>query len=138
MSTILTIDDDPLIADMLRVKLSEFGHEVVAAYGAVEAVANAARHKPDIITLDYHMQDDDGIAIYRRLRENAGTARTPIIFITGGDPGAVLAQMPTDSRVTFIEKPIDMDRLARTVAELLGYPTPTPRPAPPPENEPPA
>ena len=122
MPKILVIDDDPAIVELLRMTLSEGGHSVIESGEAVEAVALAASELPDLITLDVHMPAVDGIEIYRRLRANAANAKTPIIFLTGGSPADVLDRIPTDSRVSFIDKPIDMDLLARMVVEFTGYP----------------
>ena len=122
MAKILAIDDDSAVADLLRVRLGEAGHAVVAAGDAARALALAASEKPDLITLDVRMPEVDGIELYRRLRGQEGAARTPIIFVTGGDPAEILDSIPADPRVSFIDKPIDMDHLARMIAALVGYP----------------
>lgn len=122
MAKILAIDDDSAIPDLLRERLGESGHSVVAAADAERALALAASEKPDLITLDVHMPDVDGIEIYRLLRGREESARTPIIFITGGNPAQILDSIPADPRVSFIDKPIDMDHLARMIVALVGYP----------------
>jgi len=120
MAKILAIDDDSAIPELLRVRLADAGHSVVAASGADEALALAASERPDLITLDVHMPDVDGIELYRRLRAQEGGERTPIVFVTGGNPGEILESIPADPRVSFIDKPIDMDHLARLIAALAG------------------
>jgi CheY-like chemotaxis protein len=138
MSKILVIEDDPNIVELLQVMLSELGHRVIAASEVDQALALAEHEKPDLITLDFHLPAADGIEIRRLLRGIEGIAKTPIIFISGGDPGEIITQMPTDPRVSFIAKPIDTDLLSRMVVELLGYQTPAPFNLPRLNDEPPA
>lgn len=120
MAKILVIDDDAAIVDLLRLRLGEAGHQVVAAMDAYGGVTAAAREKPDLITLDFQMPAGDGAKTYERLRGNTFTAGTPIIFITGMAPYDLAPVVPQDPKVRFLQKPIDMGVLFKLVGELLG------------------
>jgi CheY-like chemotaxis protein len=71
------------------------------------------------------MPAGDGATAYSRLRGNTFTVATPIIFISGINPGEILSRLPKDPLVRVITKPIDMDELSKHIAELLGLPPPT-------------
>jgi CheY-like chemotaxis protein len=123
MAKILVIDDDSMIIDLMRLRLGELGHHVCVAMDAYAAAGVAANEKPDLITLDFQMPAGDGVTAYGRLRGNTFTAKTPVIFVTGTNPGDILARIPNDPLVKILQKPIDMDELCRLISELLGGPS---------------
>lgn len=129
MAKILVVDDDQAIVDLLRLRLTEAGHQVVAAMDATGGLMVAARERPDLITLDFSMPAGDGAKTLQRLRGNTFTADTPIIFVTGMSEHDLQPAIPNAPKVRFLQKPIDMDRLLRLIAELLA---PPPSPSVPP------
>lgn len=133
MAKILVIDDDQAIVDLLRLRLSEAGHQVFAAMDATGGVMVAAREKPDLITLDFQMPAGDGSKTLQRLRGNTFTAATPIIFITGMSEYDLQPAIPNAPLVRFLQKPIDMSKLLGLIGELLGAPPPAPAAGPAPE-----
>jgi CheY-like chemotaxis protein len=126
MAKILVIDDDSMIIDLLKLRLGELGHQVSVAMDAYGAAGAAAREKPDLITLDFQMPAGDGVTAYSRLRGNTFTAKTPVIFVTGTNPGDILARIPNDPLVKVLQKPIDMDELCKLIALLLAPAAPAP------------
>ena len=133
MARILVIDDDAAIVDLLKMRLEELGHQVSSAMDANAGMMVAARDKPDLITLDFQMPAGDGAKVYQRLRTNAFTAKTKIIFVSGRSEDELLAMAPGDPAVRFLQKPIDMERLKRHLIELLDLvPQPPAPPGPPP------
>lgn len=136
MAKILVIDDDQAIVDLLRLRLTEAGHQVFAAMDATGGVMVAARERPDLITLDFQMPAGDGSKTLQRLRGNTFTAATPIIFITGMSEYDLQPAIPNAPLVRFLQKPIDMGKLLGLVAELLGTTAPPPPAAPPPAAPP--
>ncbi len=130
MAKILVIDDDMAIVELLRMRLAELGHQVVCALDAYGAAGVAAREKPDLITLDFQMPAGDGITAYQRLRGNTFTVKTPIIFVTGTNPGDILARVPGDPLVRVLQKPIELAELVALISQLLAGTVPPPPPAP--------
>ena len=82
MATILVVDDDRKITDMLRRTLAYEGYRVLTAADGPEALAIARAQRPDLIVLDRLMPGLDGLEVARRLR--AGDA-TPILMLTARD-----------------------------------------------------
>lgn len=95
-ATILVVDDDPAIRDILRQGLEADGHHVFEAADKAELLRQLAEQPISLITLDLGLGIQDGLELAREIRTNRNL---PIIMITGrGDP--------TD-RVTGLEEGAD-------------------------------
>jgi two-component system response regulator MprA len=82
MATVLIVDDDRKIIDMLRRTLAYEGYHVITATDGHQALAQAQTQRPDVVILDWMMPGLDGIEVARRLREADGT---PILMLTARD-----------------------------------------------------
>lgn len=80
--TILIVDDDPHIRDVLQFALEKAGMRVVCAANGQEAVAAFARLSPTLIVLDINMPEMDGLEVCRELRK---TSQVPILFLSSRD-----------------------------------------------------
>lgn len=81
-STILIIDDEAAIRDMLATALEMAGFDVLEAEDAKQGHAMALDHRPDLILLDWMMPDISGIKLARRLKQDDATHEIPIILLT--------------------------------------------------------
>ena len=87
MKTVLVVDDDPDIRELITWKLSQAGYTTLAAAdgeaGLAAAVAGDAEGRvPDLVVVDWMMPKMTGIEVCRALRDNPVTARIPIILLT--------------------------------------------------------
>ena len=82
MTTILVVDDEPSIVDLVRFTLEDADVRVVEASEGAEALVLARRIKPDLILLDVQMPRLDGLEVCRQLRREPAFARAPIIILT--------------------------------------------------------
>lgn len=82
MITVLIVDDDQKIIDMLRRTLSYEGYNVVTAKDGQDALTKADDHRPDAVVLDWLMPGLDGIEVTGRLR---ATSSVPILMLTARD-----------------------------------------------------
>ncbi len=117
---VLVAEDNEINALLARALLSRLGHRPTVATSGAQAVdawlaARAAGEPYDLVLMDVHMPDLDGIAATRRIRAAeaaAGDRRTPIIALTanafGEDRDACLAA----GMDAFLTKPLDRERLA--------------------------
>jgi DNA-binding response OmpR family regulator len=80
MPTILLIDDDPTLLDVLSLALEEAGHRVVRATDGMAGLTMLEAERPDVIVSDVNMPRLDGFALCRKLR--AQDDATPIILLT--------------------------------------------------------
>ena len=82
MSTILIVDDEPHILDVVRFALEKAGFDTVLARNGAEALAQFAERRPDMVILDIMLPDIEGTEICRRLRQQS---TVPILFLTSCD-----------------------------------------------------
>lgn len=81
-NTILIIDDEESIRELLSSALSQEGYNVLTAFDGIDGYEQALRKTPDLILLDIMMPDIDGYEVLNRLKEDLTTAHIPIIFLT--------------------------------------------------------
>src|SRR4030095_4179553 len=81
-STILVVDEDPSIRDVLVQKLEALGYRTIEARNGKEALDQVARTPPDLILLDVMMPVMDGFQACRLLKDNEETRLIPIIIMT--------------------------------------------------------
>jgi two-component system phosphate regulon response regulator PhoB len=82
MPTVLLVEDEPAIAELLRVNLGDEGYEVVTASSA-EAAATVLRDRlPDLVLLDWMLPGQSGLAFAKALRADARTRELPVIMLT--------------------------------------------------------
>ncbi|HUI49775.1 MAG TPA: response regulator transcription factor [Acidimicrobiia bacterium] len=80
--TILVVDDEPNIADLVELYLRREGFRVVKASGGEEVAGSVTTHRPRLVILDVGLPDIDGLEVCRRLRQ---TSAIPVIFLTARD-----------------------------------------------------
>ena len=80
--SILIVDDDPHIRQLLVFAFGKAGLETIEAGDGEEALASVARHLPDLIVLDINMPRMDGLEVCRRLR---AAGDVPILFLSSRD-----------------------------------------------------
>ncbi len=111
--TVLVVDDDAAILDLLQAVLEDEGYHVRVSVD-VAALHSAHAQPPDLILLDLMMPLMDGAAVTRRLRADPATAHIPIVAVSARhDLTALTAGMAVDDTLT---KPFDLDALSAVVA----------------------
>ncbi len=114
--SILAIDDDPVVLELLQRFLSAEGFSVDAASSGQEGIERAKSIKPSVITLDVMMPGMDGWSVLAQLKADPATADIPVVMVTiVEERGVGLALGATD----YLTKPIDRSRLLRVLRKLL-------------------
>jgi signal transduction histidine kinase/CheY-like chemotaxis protein len=108
-SSVLVIDDDPNVQDLMRRLLSKEGFRVVTASAGEEGLKLAGELRPDVITLDVIMPSMDGWAVLSALKANPELADIPVIMLTIMDSKNMGYTLGASDYLT---KPIDRDRLS--------------------------
>ena len=80
--TVLVVDDEPNIAELVELYLTRDGFRVVKAGTGLAALEAVAEHRPRLVLLDVGLPDIDGLEVCRRLRQ---TTQVPVIFLTARD-----------------------------------------------------
>lgn len=82
MKTVLVVDDEKDIVQLIRYNLEREGFKVESASDGNEALKKASDVKPDVILLDIMLPGKDGYEVIKSLNQNERTARIPVIFLT--------------------------------------------------------
>jgi len=86
-ATILVVDDDESIRELLRMHLAAAGYEVHGAADAIAAGYHVLRSAPDLIICDINMPHMDGFEFIAALKADTTLPRIPVIFLTSYDEG---------------------------------------------------
>jgi len=120
MATILVIDDERMLCDLLQEMLRRHGHEVFTAYSGQEGIQAFQRHRPQFTLLDLHLPDMNGIEALTRIREHDPKADAMILTGAGSDK---LERQARDLGVTdFLIKGLSPEVLISAVARALQPP----------------
>ncbi len=114
--TILVVDDDPAIRELLRQELTSEGYLVQEAANGVEALEKLRAHRPDLITLDVMMPQMNGFEVVKAVRSSPDTVGIPIIMISVTEQRERGYRLGVDRYFT---KPLDVSALLREVDQLL-------------------
>ncbi len=79
--SVLLVDDEPHVLEVLRVTLEDFGFQLLEAEDGPSALAIAKERKPDLIILDVMLPNMSGLEVCRALREDGGEG-IPVILLT--------------------------------------------------------
>jgi two-component system CheB/CheR fusion protein len=121
---VLVVDDDPASVETMRRLLENEGMHVVQASSAAEALAHAKKNRFDIVVTDVAMPDMDGHALVAALRRDKRNGGAPIVAVSGlGRPADVLRAQDAGF-AAHLTKPVPLDRLLATLADVLGRPAP--------------
>ncbi|MCU1262661.1 MAG: domain S-box [Bryobacterales bacterium] len=123
IATVLVIDDDPSVHELLRRSLARSGYRVEGALNGEEGLRMARRLHPDAITLDVMMPGMDGWTVLSRLKSDSDLAHIPVIMLTIVDEKNRGYSLGAADYVT---KPIERERLAQV---LMRYRHTTPNEA---------
>ena len=110
--TILVIDDDVAVRDLMSRSLAKLGFRVVTAAGGEEGLRLAKQLRPLVITLDVIMPDWDGWTVLNKLKADADLAEIPVIMVTIVDNEAMGLDLGASS---YLVKPVDRERLATLI-----------------------
>lgn len=116
-ATVLLVDDDPDLLNLLRLRLEANGYRVHTAESAAVALSILQRNTPGLVITDLRMEGTDGMALLQEIHHRR--PGLPVILITahGTIPDAVNAAQ--SGAFAFITKPIDKNELLRNIERAL-------------------
>src|ERR1700719_2771950 len=109
LDTILVIDDDSVVRDLMSRFLTKLGFHVVAAASGEEGLRLAKQVNPLVVTLDVIMPDCDGWAVLNKLKADPELAEIPVVMVTVVDNESMGFELGASN---YLIKPVDRDRLA--------------------------
>jgi two-component system cell cycle response regulator DivK len=117
---VLVVEDFEDNRFMMRRLLEMSGYRVVEAVNGNQAVEAASREQPDIILMDLSLPLLDGLAATRRIREQQGTRRVPIVAVSAHDSADFHAEALAAGCNEYVTKPIDFDQLVNLLQRLTA------------------
>jgi len=122
-NTLLVIDDDPAVQNLLSRFLSRQGFEVVTAASGIDGLRLAKQLRPAVITLDVLMPSMDGWQVLTALKADPELAEIPVVMVTIVDEKNLGYALGASD---YINKPIDRDRLVALLNKHHGERLPGP------------
>jgi DNA-binding NtrC family response regulator len=119
MATILVVDDEMGIRELLSEILSDEGHVVEAAENAQEARDFRLRQAPDLVLLDIWMPDTDGVTLLKEWAAQ-GQLTMPVIMMSGHATIDTAVEATKIGALNFLEKPIALQKLLKAVEQGLA------------------
>jgi len=116
MATILVIDDEISIAEMLVDLLEDEGHQVVTARNGREGLERMAEVRPELVLCDMMMPVMDGREFCRMVRTEMSYAMTPIVLMSAGQRPSIAED---GLYTTFLAKPMNIMAVIETVDTCL-------------------
>ncbi len=117
---LLIVEDDPDIANMLKIYFASQGYEVDVAPRGETALTKTRQHMPHLIVLDIMLPDIDGYEVCERLRTNTRTSHIPIIFLTQKDERSDRLRGLELGADDYITKPFDIEELRLRVQNAIA------------------
>ncbi len=121
MARILVVDDEIGIRELLSEILYDEGHSVELAENAAQARAARLRARPDLVLLDIWMPDTDGVSLLKEWGSQ-GLLDMPVIMMSGHATVDTAVEATRIGAVDFLEKPITLQKLLKTIAAGLARP----------------
>jgi two-component system chemotaxis response regulator CheY len=115
--SVLVVDDQPEIRDLLKLVLAEYGYPVRTAEHGAAALETIKANTFGVILLDIQMPVMDGLEFVQAYRAQPGH-QAPLVVITAGHDAKQYAEMVQAD--AYLSKPFDLDTVLATVGELIG------------------
>ncbi len=132
MPSILIVDDDLTLLELLSVHLSNGGLQVSVAPDAAVALRSIIENPPDLIILDIGLPYLDGMEVLAALKSDPASKHIPVIVLTGHEDPSEYVQASNLGADGYLHKPVDREklineifsRLARQAAKKIANPPP--------------
>ena len=118
MASILVVDDEMGIRELLNEILTDEGHTVYAAESAVQARTIREQMRPDLVLLDIWMPETDGITLLKEWSKT-GQLTMPVVMMSGHATIDTAVEATRIGALNFLEKPIALQKLLKTVSKAL-------------------
>jgi DNA-binding NtrC family response regulator len=116
MYTILVVDDEPILVEFIEEALRSEGYLIESALDGASAIEIAQKSYPDIILLDYHLPDMNGIEILKKMREYDDSVQ--VLMLTGYNDVRTAFEAMRNGASDYILKPFDLEALKLSIAKV--------------------
>ncbi|MFH0948485.1 MAG: response regulator [Elusimicrobiota bacterium] len=118
MATVLIVEDEMSMAELIKERLEDKGYKTVIAYTGGKGLEVVNTHSPDVMTLDIHLPDMDGIEVLKMLKKDEDRNKAiPIIIVTSDDTKEEeCKEYKADG---FVRKPINFKKLEEIINSVI-------------------
>lgn len=120
MKSVLVVEDNPLIMELVRTLLVSFGYEPVEAVDGAMAIELCKKNKLNIILLDIQLPGIDGTEVLEILKEDPATREIPVIALTAHAMRGDEEKFLRAGFSGYISKPIDIQRFKSVIEQLIA------------------
>ncbi len=124
MPTVLIVDDEPNIVELVRITLEDDRVRVVTAEAGAEALMLAEVERPELVLLDVNLPDVSGLEVCRRLRHDPRLGDLRIVMLTAAAQRADVERGLAAGADEYLTKPFSPVRLLSLVEQLVPGTTP--------------
>lgn len=117
--TILIVDDDEAMVDVLSRRLKQQGFKTISADSGTAGLAAAQSQIPALIVLDLRLPDTDGFTVCQRLVDSAETCDIPVIILSGMERPDIIRRSRAAGCNYFVRKPYDPNALLVLIRQAL-------------------
>lgn len=117
--TVVIVDDEPAMVDMLTTFLTMKGFQVHGAYTGMAGLDAIERVHPDIVLLDLMLPDIDGFEVCRRLRSRPAYASLPVVIISARAETEAVERAMGAGANAYMVKPLRFPELLEEIAKLV-------------------
>ena len=117
--TILIVDDDDALADVLSHRLQRQGFETITTDTGQSGLAKARSELPTLIVLDLQLPDVDGFTICEQLADSSETCAIPVIILSGTERPDILRRCRAAGGQYFVRKPYDPNVLLILIRQAI-------------------
>ena len=117
--TVLVVDDDDALVEVLERRLRQQGFDTISAYSGEDGLAAAREKIPSLILLDLRLPDTDGFEVCEQLADCAETCMIPVIILSGMERPDIIRRSRAAGCHYFVRKPYDPNVLLVLIESAL-------------------
>lgn len=116
---ILVVEDNFMNKVLVREILAMHGYDIIEAKSGTEAIKSLNMHRPDIILMDIHLPEMDGITATRIIKSDERNRYIPVLALTASAMKGEEENLMTKGFDGYVAKPIDKKKLLETISASL-------------------
>ncbi|MBX7166263.1 MAG: response regulator [Pirellulales bacterium] len=118
--SILLIDDDEAMVEVLSYRLTQQGFRVLHAETGSEGLVVAHEQHPAAVVLDLRLPDTDGLTVCQRMADDPETAAIPVIILSAMERPDIIRRSRAAGCQYFVRKPYDPNALLLLIESAIG------------------
>lgn len=120
MHTILVVEDEPLLQELLVTELTKAGFTVLTANDGMEGAKLVLSNYPDLILTDILMPNMDGLSMLQEIRKNEKAKHIPVIVLSNlSDPDAKTQALENEADGYIVKAEVDIPEVIKQIKKIL-------------------